>query len=180
MRKIYLIAGHNGPGTGATGHIDEGAETIKLQSLVASIMEQYGFRPETEPDTSSKLSAVVSWLKSKVGKSDICVDIHFNASSNPMATGVECLYSTDGDIERSMARDLCCVLSSTMGIRNRGAKPESAGAHSKLAMLSSFSCEQLILEVCFVTNQDDAKRYHEKRELVARDIAMVLMRYACE
>ena len=40
--KIYLIAGHNGSGTGANGFIDEGKETIILRDLIAEKLKEMG------------------------------------------------------------------------------------------------------------------------------------------
>lgn len=180
MRKIYLIAGHNGPGTGATGHIDEGAETIVLRDLIAKALEQnHGITAIVDPP-KEKLSTVAAWLKRVLHRRDICVDIHFNSSSNSMATGVEVLVSKEGDIESSLAKDLRTITVRHLGIRDRGTKPESSGAHSRLAMLSNFECEQIIWEVCFVSNQEDAYRYKTQKAALAMDVAKILAFYAVE
>lgn len=177
MRKIYVIAGHNGKGTGAVGFMDEGEQTIYLRDEVSYYLHINGIAHEKDVN-STKLSGVVAWLKKLVNKRDIAIDIHFNASSDPSATGVECLVSKSGDIEIAMATELCKAIAERLCIRNRGVKGESAGAHSKLAMLSNFECEQLILEVCFVSNKSDVAAYNSKHWLVAKDIANVLIKYA--
>ena len=42
MRRVFLIAGHNGTGTGANGFIDEGKETVILRDLIAKNLKEMG------------------------------------------------------------------------------------------------------------------------------------------
>lgn len=176
MRKVYIIAGHNGKGTGAHGFIDEGAETISLRNKVCYYLNSFGIIPGKDIDTMN-LSGVVSLLKKLVHKSDIVVDLHFNAA-NKKARGVEVLVSNQGDIERPMAKEICERIADIIGTPNRGVKGEASGHHSKLAMLSNFEAEQMIVEVCFCDNEDDTKEYTAKKWLVAKAIAEVIKKYA--
>lgn len=176
MKKIYLIAGHNGKGTGACGFIDEGVETITLRQFVCHYLKEWGIPFETDQDKLS-LSGVVAWIKKKVHKSDIVVDLHFNAA-NKKARGVEVLVSSAGDIERPMAKEICERIADILDTTNRGVKGEASGHHSKLAMLSNFEAEQMIVEVCFCDNQEDADAYTAKKWMVAKAIAEVIRKYA--
>lgn len=176
MRKVYVIAGHNGKGTGACGIIDEGYETIDLRNMICYYLRQHGIEYVHDTD-NLKLTGVVAWLKSLVRKSDIVVDLHFNAA-NGRARGTEVLVSNDGDIERPMAHELCEAISKVLCTSNRGVKGEASGHHSKLAMLSSFEAEQMIVEVCFCDNGLDVNAYKQKKWVVAKTIAEIIAKYA--
>ena len=72
MKTIYLTAGHevnDGKGTGAHGFMDEAVEALKLRNDVAVVLKNKGIKVITEKNTS-KLSEVVSWLKSLVSSKD--------------------------------------------------------------------------------------------------------------
>jgi len=176
MRKVIITAGHNGPHTGAGGFIDEGGETIWLRNRVVEYLDKYGIKAEKDQDKMS-LTGVVAWIKKLVGKTDIVVDLHFNAF-NKKARGVEAVVSAEGAIENSMAEDMCNAIAKLIDIPNRGVKGEAAGHHSKLAMLSKFEAEQMILEICFCDNKEDSEAYNKRRWEVARCIAQVIARYA--
>ena len=88
MSRVFLIAGHNGSGTGANGFIDEGKETIILRDLIAKNLYDMGV-VAIKDDNLTPLTKVVQWLRNKISKKDICIDIHFNASSNKLANGSE-------------------------------------------------------------------------------------------
>jgi N-acetylmuramoyl-L-alanine amidase len=162
MRRILLIAGHNGKGTGAKKYLDEGQETIKLRDAIAKeLQSKYGVAAITDKGKDNlNLSGIVVWLKSIFHKSDLCIDIHFNASNNEAASGVESFIPLkNSEFERVAANKLVGVVSNVLQIRNRGVKIEGQSQHSKLAMLSGFDCENVLLEVCFITNKDDSDRY---------------------
>ena len=65
--KIYLIAGHNGSGTGANGFIDEGKETIILRDLIAKNLKEMGIIV-IKDDNLTPLTKVVQWLRNQITK----------------------------------------------------------------------------------------------------------------
>lgn len=182
--RIFIIAGHQGRGTGASSKwLDEGAETITLRDLVALNLTKYEFYDfvldnGVDPiSDKSSLSAVTSWLKKNVKNTDISVDIHFNAAaSNVSGTEVFIPNNATAD-ERALASRLLQVIATTLGIKSRGVKTESSSQHNKLAMLSSFDCLNILLEICFCTNESDCNKYYEKREQLAENIAKELISF---
>ena len=76
MRRVFLIAGHNGSGTGANGFIDEGKETVILRDFIAYNLKEMGI-VAVKDDNLTPLTKVVQWLRNQISKKDICVDIHF-------------------------------------------------------------------------------------------------------
>ena len=179
MKRIILIAGHNGKGTGANGFIDEGAETIILRDLITHELNKKGAVVITDKSRDSeKLAAIVAWIRSFFYKNDICVDLHFNAAATATATGTEVLVPAKYDLtEWNLAKELSQYIADTLDIKNRGVKLENQGQHASLAMLSGFDCTNILIEVCFVSNQDDSKKYFAKRNKLAAGIADVLVKY---
>ena len=181
MRNIYLTAGHeviNGKGTGAHGFIDEAVEALKLRDDLAAALKSKGIKVTTEKNTS-KLSEVINWLKSLVTSKDFVIDIHFNASTNPKATGAEVLIDdTSSSIEKTFSRELTEVMSDTLKIKNRGVKLESDTRHKKLGIISGPSAAtNVLLEVCFVSNQEDVKSYKNNYFYLIENLAKVIEKY---
>ena len=174
--KIYLIAGHNGSGTGANGFIDEGKETIILRDLIAKNLYDMGV-VVIKDDNLTPLTKVVQWLKNQITKKDICIDIHFNASSNKSANGSEVFIptkNTPDEVElANMFRE-----SLSKVFKDRGVSLESKSYHGKIAMLSGFDCCNVLLEICFVSNKTDADAYYSHKTELAYEIALDILEYS--
>lgn len=179
MRKIYLTAGHRGGTTGANYNgIKEAEETIWLRNEIASILRKKGVEVELDNDNAS-LSEVVAQINATCKPTDICVDLHFNAVGNPTANGTEVLRPFNhNDTEIEVAEDLLYSTCMVLGTKNRGVKREGEGTHSRLAMLSDVSCNSVLLEVCFISNREDANKYKERKDELAIILAEQLLRHA--
>lgn len=179
MRKIYLTAGHRGGTTGANYNgIKEAEETIWLRNEIADMLKRKGVEVEIDNDSAS-LSEVVAQINVGCKKTDICVDLHFNAVGNPTANGTEVFKPFNfTDTEMELAEDLLYSTCMILGTKNRGVKREGEGTHSRLAMLSDVSCNSVLLEVCFISNREDANKYKEKRDELAIILAEQLLRHA--
>lgn len=179
MRKIYLTAGHRGGTTGANYNgIKEAEETIWLRNKIAERLQRKGVEVIIDNDSAS-LSNVVKTINSTCKPTDICVDLHFNAFANPSANGTEVFKpfnATDTEIE--VAEDLLYATCMTLGTKNRGVKREGEGTHQRLAMLSDVKCNSVLLEVCFISNLNDAVKYKEKKDELVIILAEQLLRHA--
>ena len=176
-KKNALIAGHRGPGTGAVGYIDEGAETIWMRDRIEDFLcTKYNIIPLVDNENAT-LNEVVKKLRTELRKEDICIDIHFNSFLDPKANGCEVLVpKNQSDDERQLAAELVVITSDLLGIKMRGVKPENSGQHSGLAMLSGFDCCNVVWEICFVSNKDDSEKYMNKREELAEAIADLIFK----
>ena len=182
MKNIYLIAGHeviNGKGTGAHGFIDEAVEALKLRDDVTSVLRNKGIKVITEHNIS-KLREVVSWLKSLVSSKDFVIDIHFNASTNPKATGTEVLIDdTSTSLEKMFSREIADTISESLKIKNRGVKFENTTRHKRLAIISDPSvATNVLIEVCFVSNKSDVDAYKKNYDLLVTNLANIIEKYA--
>ena len=185
--RVFIIAGHQGRGTGASSKwLDEGMETITLRDLIALNLTKYEFYDfvldnGVDPiSDKSSLTTVTSWLKKNAKNTDISIDIHFNAATANVS-GTEVFIPNNATVdERTLANRLLQVITTTLGTKSRGVKTESSSQHSKLAMLSSFDCLNLLLEICFCTNEGDCNKYYEKREILAENIAKEIINFLKE
>lgn len=168
--KIYITAGHtivNGKGTGAFG-VNGFDEAVEARRFVNDVIKKFhqipGFdktRVITDDDSWS-LGAVINWLSKKVTKECISIEFHFNAFHNPTATGAEVLVANNHTLkEASLALALSLLISETLGIKNRGMKTEAQSGRKKLGILSggASSAINLLVEICFISNQTDINRY---------------------
>lgn len=80
-KKAYIIAGHNGKGTGASSKwLDEGSETIVLRDLIGLNLTRLGFLDYVLDDGTSgiadntKLSSVVSFMRKNAKTGDLSLD----------------------------------------------------------------------------------------------------------
>ena len=176
MRRVFLIAGHNGSGTGANGFIDEGKETIIFRDLIAKNLYDMGI-VAIKDDNLTPLTKVVQWLRNQITKKDICIDIHFNASTNKSANGTEVFIPTKNTCDEV---ELATIFRITLSkvFKDRGVSLESKSYHGKIAMLSGFDCCNVLLEICFVSNKTDSENYFEKRESIAYELALDILEYS--
>ena len=175
MRRVFLIAGHNGARTGANGFIDEGKETIILRDLIAKNLYEMGI-VVIKDDNLTPLTKVVQWLRNQITKKDVCIDIHFNASTNNSANGSEVFIPTKNTSDEvELANMFRTTLSKVF--KDRGVSLESKSYHGKIAMLSGFDCCNVLLEVCFVSNKNDADTYNLHKIDLAYEIALDILEF---
>lgn len=186
---IYISAGHRGPGTGATGYIDEGAETIDLRNdIIIQMMDGTAGNANMRHDNDrAQLAAVVQdvnrWCTDR--ERDFAIELHFNASSDPAAHGTECIIADrhsrrSEQIAAALNAAICQVLCTHDRTRGVGYKTESSSARGRLGFLSQTSCPAVILEVCFVSSRADAETYQANKEQLASRLADVLRALASD
>lgn len=106
-------------------------------------------------------------------KSKLAVEFHCNAFSKENAQGVEALA---GIKDKAISRKLCSAVSKHMNNTIRGNdggwKDQGSGQHSRLYFVSQGG---IILELFFISNPNELKRWEEVKWLVAREVANVLI-----
>lgn len=167
-----ITAGHSRTDPGATvGSLTEADICTDFRNLVAHYLRKEGmaFKTDGKDGENLPLSSAIALIKANPG---IAVEFHCNASANPSATGVE---SLSNDAGKALGAELCQAIADTLGIKNRGAKGEASGQHSRLGFCKAGG---VILELFFISNPDDLRRYLDKKWLVARAVAGVIARRA--
>ena len=177
-RKIFISAGHSnvsGRDRGALG-VDgtiEGELTVALRKKVVSELNRLGANPITDIDRNVTRETVTFMIQNLVSR-DIAIDIHFNASVKS-ATGTEVLIPfKSSDFEKHLGNLLSYNIATVLGIRNRGLKTEADSARGRLIFMTP-NCENILIEVCFITNENDMKLYNEKQNQVATIIAKCII-----
>ena len=165
---VMLSAGHSDtvPGIVANGYKE--ADIVQLfRDDVSDRLRHLGIQHalDGEPGENLPLREAVQIAKGF----EIAVEFHTNGGG-PGATGVETLSRAHN---KPLGAELCRVTSDLLGIPNRGAKPENAGYHERLAFVSGGG--GLIFELFFLSNANDLwsfkQHYDELVEAVAGVIA---------
>lgn len=183
MRKVFLSAGHsNKPGRdrGAQGNgYIEGELSVEFRNILKNELINLGLTPTLDKDNSI-LSESISYFKNLTNKDSIVIDIHWNAAT-PSATGVEVLIpSNDTEFERVLAKEISDCISNTLSIPLRGnykgykgVRSESESHHGRLGWMR-LNGENILIEVCFISNKDDMKKYQENKYTLIRKIAKII------
>jgi N-acetylmuramoyl-L-alanine amidase len=128
---------------------------------------------------NASLSEGIATINAECKKTDICIDLHFNAVGNPSANGTEVFKPFNSlDTEIEVAEDLLYSTCMVLNTKNRGVKREGEGTHQRLAMLSDIKCNSVLLEICFISNIADANKYKEKKDELVIILAEQLIRHA--
>lgn len=171
MQPIFLSAGHSNADPGATGHGRREADiAVDFRNKVSFYLQRAGVKHELDGIGTVNLP-LAETVKRTRARNDVEIEFHCNASTSPNATGVETL-SAPGDM--ALGGKLCVAIAGALGIRNRGAKPENAGHHSKLAFVGAGG---IIVELFFISSQADLAAYDAKSWLAAKAVADVLLQH---
>ena len=178
VRKIFISSGHsNVPGKdmGADGlqGLKEGILTVELRNLVVKELKFFNQTAITDSD-SFVTKDTVAIINALLDSRDIAIDLHFNAFAAESAKGCEVLIPFKStQIERDLAQILVDNISAVLATKNRGVKTEADSARKHLMFMTP-NCENILIEVCFITNKTDVLMYLTKKDVVAKVIAKCL------
>jgi len=176
MKPIVITAGHSIADPGAVaGGLTEADICTDFRNLVAHYLKAAGvaFTTDGKEGENLPLARAIGLVRA-AGPGALAVEFHCNAAASPAATGVESLSSEKG---KALGAALCQAIADTIGVKNRGAKGEASGQHSRLGFVQAGG---VILELFFISNPDDRRRYLDKKWLVAKAVAGVLAAAARE
>ena len=176
MRKIIISAGHGGtdPGASGNGYIERDL-AIELRNLIVSELKALGISALSDDDKNA-LKQTLLWLRGKFTTGDILLDIHWNAAGNPDANGSEVIIP---QIASAFEKDLAAAILkcfTSFGYRDRGVKPETETARKSLGWMRP-NAENILIEVCFISNITDIKLYQANKQGIARRVAATLAHF---
>lgn len=168
--KIAISAGHGKLVRGAAGVLDEVDEARRMLPRVAENLRALGVEVATFQDDTSKtqrenLRTIVGWHNKQ--DRGIDVSIHFNAFEQidkPM--GTECWYKT----QQALAASVSLAMANAGTFINRGAKKTDG-----LYFLNNTDKPAILIEVCFVDSETDAKLYGKNFDKICSFIANSLV-----
>lgn len=173
MSKIIAIcAGHSDKDPGAVnGKRTEAAIVLDMRKMVASYLEKAGVKYLTDGKGGVNQPLVEAIKVAK--QASIAVEFHCNAAAAKKATGVEVLSA---EKNKALAKQIAAKINGVLNIPLRGEsgwKSEGSGQHSRLGFISSGG--GLIVELFFISNDDDLAKWDAKKWLVAKEVAAVLI-----
>jgi N-acetylmuramoyl-L-alanine amidase len=182
MRNIFLSAGHSdkvGRDRGASGNgYVEGVLTVEFRDLLEKELKVLGVKVFKDSNDTI-LAQTIAFFKNLTISNSIVVDTHWNAGT-PQATGTEVLVSTISTIfERSLAKEVVEEIAETLGVKNRGVKTEAQSQHKRLGFLH-ITGENILIEMCFISNANDMKKYQLSKNVLAKNLAKILFNYSLD
>jgi N-acetylmuramoyl-L-alanine amidase len=164
---MLLSAGHSNsdPGACAFGRT-EAAIAAEFRNIVSFYLLRDNIKHATDGEAATNLPLSAAAALARQHRP--AVEFHCNAGP-ASASGVEALCNMSRD--KVLAESICQVISSTLSIKNRGAKPENSGQHSRLAFVQAGG---IIVELFFITNKNDLAAYDARKWLAGREVARVL------
>jgi len=180
-RKLFISAGHSNDlckdmGAIGIGGIKEGNLTVELRDLIISELGILNQLVISDVDTNVT-KETVKIIKATLTSRDIAIDIHFNAFSIESARGTEVLIPFKSSyVERTLAKILVDNIAACLSTKNRGVKTEATSFKQQLLFMTP-NCENILLEICFITNKADMLMYVAKKKVLAKIIARCLYDY---
>jgi N-acetylmuramoyl-L-alanine amidase len=168
IRSVAISAGHGSQVPGAEGlEFDEEDETPAIMRMIAEELRQRGvtvrsFADKTSTNVADNLDAIVNFHNS-CPPHDLDISVHFN-SSNGAGHGTEVLYLT----QEALAARISAAIAAC-GFTDRGAK-----YRDDLAFLNGTVAPAVLIETCFIDNQDDVDVYTLKKSDIAKNVAEAL------
>ena len=174
MGIITVTAGHSNADPGAVnGQHIEANLAADMRNMVAFYLKQEGIEVCTDGEGHRNLS--LNHAITLIKGSKVAVEFHCNASNDKRANGVEALSQPK---DKVISQDLCQAVASEMGSKlrgERGWKPENSGQHHRLAFVRNGG---IILELFFISNDEELKIWYQKKWLIAKAVAAVLIKAA--
>lgn len=134
---------------------NEHHECEKIVTQVGDILRKEGYGTMICPFTYDLLGKI-RWESSiSMGIKDILVSVHLNASTSPLAKGVEVFYYTGDSKSKKMAQNMSDILSKTCFMVNRGAKEDCKANAGRLGIIQDTKSRAFLIELGFISNKED-------------------------
>ncbi|MGQ7944998.1 N-acetylmuramoyl-L-alanine amidase [Flavobacterium sp. WC2509] len=175
----FISAGHNPKGIkidpGAIGNgYHEADLAVEFRNLVVVELLKRKVKVITDND-DERLGDYLKRIQT--GSGSVVLEFHFDAAESPTATGATALIGNDADrLDNAFAKELVEITSSVLGIKNRGVLSEKDSHRGSLGLMREQGMVSL-LELCFISNPDDLKKYQANKKALAVKIAGIVERY---
>lgn len=155
--KISINAGHSPAAPGASGYLDEVKEARKVRDALKKELKARGHTVYDSTAADTTIDTVSEQVRKVNAKNvDLAMSIHFNAGGG---TGTECFYYRGDRLGKSLASEVSAACAKALGIRDRGAKPDTASNVGSLGFICYTNPLAVLLEVCFVDTKTDYNAY---------------------
>lgn len=177
--SVFISAGHNPKGIkvdpGAIGNGYREADlTVEFRNLVIAELKKLNLPKIIVDNDTETLAEYLNRIKPGAGS--VVLEFHFDAGSNT-SSGTSAIIGVDADrLDRSFAKELVDKTAGVLMIKNRGVILETTSHRGRLGLMREEGTVSL-LEICFITNPDDIKKYQENKLMLAKEIAKIIFKY---
>lgn len=171
MKTVVITAGHSNKDAGAVNKNRTEAHIVTdMRNMVAFYLKKAGVNVIT--DGFGHINLPLNKAVTLIKQGALAIEFHCNASYNKKACGVEALAQQK---YTKQAQALCKAVADIMHINlrgDKGFKPENSGQHSRLAFVSAGG---IILELFFISNDDELLIWDNKKWLIAKQVANAII-----
>lgn len=176
MKPIFLAAGHSLTDPGACAHgYQEAALMLDLRDRTAAMLRAAGCTVHTdgEGQEARSLGETIMLARKVDGPR---VELHLNSAADPSANGTEAIVARGNRPVAALAASLAAAVAEALGTRLRGKL--GLVYMEDLGRLLGFcrTAQGVILEVCFISREQELLKYLANRDAVAQAIADALRR----
>ena len=170
---VTVTAGHSNKDPGAVnGKFKEAELVSQFRNAVAYYLREAGIQYKTDGvgATNQNLNAAIKLIKG----SSVAVEFHMNAATSKQANGVETIALPK---DKKLAQELSKAVADAFGSRLRGDNgwiDQSQSARGKLGFISNGG---LIVELGFISNEEELFQFNARYWSAAKAVAKVLIEY---
>ena len=170
---VTVTAGHSNKDPGAVnGKFKEAELVSQFRNAVAYYLREAGIQYKTDGvgTTNQNLNAAIKLIKG----SSVAVEFHMNAATSKQANGVETIALPK---DKKLAQDLSKAVADAFGSRLRGDNgwiDQSQSARGKLGFISNGG---LIVELGFISNEEELFQFNARYWSAAKAVAMILIKH---
>lgn len=191
MKTIFLSAGHtdqvgkNDVGAAGNGYY-EGVLAVEFVKLLEAELKKLNVKVITDSFSNALAQTIISFknlfTKKQITNKDIAIEIHWNAAS-PEATGTEVVIpgrnnsKEASSVEKKLSLEIVDSIATILNIKNRGVKFEYQTARKKLGWMT-LDAENILIEMCFISNKKDMESYQKNKDLLAKSLAKIILENA--
>lgn len=168
-----ITAGHSNTDPGAVnGKVKEADLVVNFRNAVTYYLREAGVQVKND-GTGSRNDPLSSAIKLIKGSS-VAVEFHMNAAASKQANGVETIALPK---DKKLAQELSAAVASALGSRLRGDNGWIDQSKSARGSLGYINAGGLIVELGFISNEDELVRFNARYWLAAKAVAKVLIDY---
>ena len=170
---VTVTAGHSNKDPGAVnGKFKEAELVSQFRNAVAYYLREAGIQYKTDGVgiLNQDLNAAIKLIKG----SSVAVEFHMNAATSKQANGVETIALPK---DKKLAQDLSKAVADAFGSRLRGDNgwiDQSQSARGKLGFISNGG---LIVELGFISNEEELFQFNARYWSAAKAVAKVLIEH---
>ena len=170
---VTVTAGHSNTDPGAVNGKYKEAELVsQFRNAVAYYLREAGIQYKTDGVgiLNQDLNAAIKLIKG----SSVAVEFHMNAATSKQANGIETIALPK---DKKLAQDLSKAVADAFGSRLRGDNgwiDQSQSARGKLGFISNGG---LIVELGFISNEEELFQFNARYWSAAKAVAMILIKH---